>query len=226
MVWLFPFGLVVLLLSAFLLGWWWGRRGLSGGVWLRFQVRPQRETVEVQVQGIPRDRVHIDLQQVEDGWRIRFEALLPAPSPRRMQPRGFPIRATFTRYRRALQARMARQPRECWLLAAALAFYLLLRVVGLYQFPLTFHADEANQTVLAELLVQRGFRGDRDELFPTFFRNVYFYNLGVSVYLQVLPYLLFGKRIWVTRGVSILVGMLVPWAVAAYLRDGWRWRHA
>ena len=217
---------------AFLLGWWWGRRGSAGGRSLRFRVRPGQEGVDVQVQGIPRDRVHIDLQQMQDGWRICLEVHLSPPAhrpprvPTRVSRLWSILKSAFVAHVRAFRSWLAHQPRERWLLVAALAFYLLLRVVGLYQFPLTFHADEANQTVLAERLVQRGFRGDRDELFPTFFRNVYFYNLGVSVYLQVLPYLLFGKRIWVTRGVSILVGMLVPWAVTAYLWRGWRWRHA
>ncbi|HJS30234.1 MAG TPA: glycosyltransferase family 39 protein, partial [Anaerolineales bacterium] len=56
-------------------------------------------------------------------------------------------------------------------------------------------------------------------LFPTFFKNVYQYNLSVSVYLQVLPYLFFGKSLLATRAVSVLVSLLVPLTVGLALRD-------
>ncbi len=109
-------------------------------------------------------------------------------------------------------------------LLVGLLGYWALRFIGLYHYPVYFFCDEANQTLLAEQLVQRGFRGDQGELFPTFFRNVYFYNLGVSVYVQVLPYVLVGKRIWATRGVSILISGLAAWVVArwAQTHDGHR----
>ncbi|NPA26218.1 MAG: hypothetical protein GXO36_01265 [Chloroflexi bacterium] len=108
----------------------------------------------------------------------------------------------------------------------ALLGYWALRFVGLYHYPVYFFCDEANQTLLAEQLLQRGFRGDQGELLPTFFRNVYFYNLGVSVYLQIPAYVLFGKRIWATRGVSILVSGLAAWAVGRWAHAVDRHRHA
>ncbi|NPA06263.1 MAG: hypothetical protein GXO54_02540 [Chloroflexi bacterium] len=126
----------------------------------------------------------------------------------------------FVRWIRARGTMLLRRP-----LLIALLGYWALRFVGLYHYPVYFFCDEANQTLLAEQLVQRGFRGDRGELLPTFFRNVYFYNLGVSVYVQVLPYLLVGKRIWATRGVSILISGLAAWVVARWAQayDGHRY---
>ncbi len=220
---LLALGLALLLLTAFLLGWWWGKRGPSRYTF-RLHLRPNGDDLQVHVHHLPPDRVRVNVQKEEKGWLLSLDVRFPLPHPSRHRPWEI-LRTPFAQAQKRLQSWLSSKPRAFWLLGLALGFYLLLRFTGLYQFPLTFHADEANQTLLAETFVQQGFRGDRGELFPTFFRNVYFYNLGVSVYLQILPYLLFGKHIWVTRGVSILVSLLVPWAVAAYLRNGWGWRH-
>ena len=45
-------------------------------------------------------------------------------------------------------------------------------------------------------------------LLPTYFQNGAYFNLSLSVYLQVLPTLLFGKSVFVTRAVSALVSLL------------------
>ena len=124
------------------------------------------------------------------------------------------------------------QPRMCWpgrfqaawrvltganagslLLAAALAVYLLVRFTALDSFPIYFFTDEAVQTVRAAELVRDGF-STGDEFLPTYFVNGGQYNLSVSVYLQLIPYLLFGKSVWVTRGVSVLVGLIAALAAA------------
>lgn len=90
-------------------------------------------------------------------------------------------------------------------LAAALAVYLLVRVIGLTEYPIYFFTDEAIHTVLAADLVDGGGRVDRGEWLPAYFKNGMFYNLSFSVYAQVLPYLLFGKSILVTRLTSVLI---------------------
>ncbi len=128
------------------------------------------------------------------------------------------------------------QPRMCWpgrfqaawrvltganagslLLAAALAVYLLVRFTALDSFPIYFFTDEAVQTVRAAELVRDGF-STGDEFLPTYFVNGGQYNLSVSVYLQLIPYLLFGKSVWVTRGVSVLVGLIAALAAAGMLK--------
>jgi len=100
----------------------------------------------------------------------------------------------------------------------AIALYLVVRLIGLDQFPIYFFADEAAQTVLAEELIQNNFKIE-EELFPTYFYNVDKYSLSVSVYLQVLPYLIWGKSIWVTRGVSVLVTLVGVLAVGLTLKQ-------
>ncbi len=102
---------------------------------------------------------------------------------------------------------------EVALLAGALLVYLLVRVIQLPNFPVYFFTDEAVNTMDAADFIRDGFRGYDHQLFPTYFLNSEKYSLSVSVYAQVLPYLLFGKSVWVTRGVSVLFALLAGLAV-------------
>ncbi len=106
----------------------------------------------------------------------------------------------------------------------ALSVYLLTRLIGLTQFPIYFFTDEAIQTMSAADLVRDSMQGPGGELLPTYFKNGVYYNLSLSVYLQVLPYLLFGKSVWVTRFTSVLVTLLAAVAVGLILRDFFRLR--
>jgi 4-amino-4-deoxy-L-arabinose transferase-like glycosyltransferase len=107
---------------------------------------------------------------------------------------------------------------EIVLLMAALLVYLVTRLIQLPAFPIYFFTDEAVQTVLASDLVLHGFTGSDSVYFPTYFLNTYQYNLGLSVYLQVIPFLLFGKSIWITRGISALFSGLAALSVGLTLR--------
>ncbi len=105
------------------------------------------------------------------------------------------------------------------LFGLALAIYLLVRVIGLENFPIYFFTDEAVQTVLAADLVRDNFFSYEKELFPTYFKNGPQYNLSVSVYVQLLPYLLFGKSVLVTRLTAVLLTLIAPLALGLMLRD-------
>lgn len=98
--------------------------------------------------------------------------------------------------------------RPYWLLLAALLVYLLTRLIALESYPIYFFTDEAVQTVLAQDFIRDGFTNYDHEVFPTYFVNGNQYNLGTSVYFQVLPFLLFGKSIFVTRATSVLITVL------------------
>jgi hypothetical protein len=106
-----------------------------------------------------------------------------------------------------------------WLFALSLLVYLVTRLVGLSSFPIYFFTDEAVQTMLAADLVRDNLHGGDGVLLPTYFQNGSYYNLGTSVYLQVLPNLLFGRSVFVTRLVSVLVSVLAAAAVGLMLRD-------
>lgn len=102
--------------------------------------------------------------------------------------------------------------------AIAFAAYLATRIVGLERFPITFFADEAASTVIAAEWVENGLRYE-DELLPTYFQNVDKYSLSVTVYMQALPYLVFGKSVLATRATSVLVGSAGILAISLALKQ-------
>jgi hypothetical protein len=105
------------------------------------------------------------------------------------------------------------------LFVAAIALYLVVRLVGLTQFPIYFFTDEAIQTLSAIDLLRNGLLSPDGEFLPTYFRNVDHFNLSTSVYLQAIPYLLFGKSVLVTRLTSVLATLLAAFSVGLILRD-------
>lgn len=106
-----------------------------------------------------------------------------------------------------------------WLLAIALGLYLITRFIGLSDYPIYFFTDEAIQTVQARSLLNNGMRSE-GELLPTFVQNGGQYNLGISVYLQIIPALLFKHNsVVVTRGVSVLVTLLAVLSSALALKN-------
>jgi hypothetical protein len=83
------------------------------------------------------------------------------------------------------------------LFGLALLLYLATRLIGLADYPIYFFSDEAIQTLHAADLIRDGFQDEEGTFLPTYFKNGPFYNLSLSVYLQVLPYLLFGKSVFI-----------------------------
>lgn len=112
------------------------------------------------------------------------------------------------------------------LLLLALGVYLAVRLVRLADFPIYFFTDEANQTLLAADLVRDGFRDYLGNFLPTYFQNVYAYNLSLSVYAQVLPLMLFGKSVFVTRATSVLLTIPGALAIGLILRRTMGTRYA
>jgi len=114
---------------------------------------------------------------------------------------------------------------EYILFGLGLSLYLFTHLVGLDDFPIYFFTDEAAQTVLAADFIRDGLRGSEGELLPTYFKNHSYFNLSTSVYLQLLPYLLFGKSIFVTRATSAVVSLLVPISLSLILKNIFRSPH-
>ena len=106
-----------------------------------------------------------------------------------------------------------------WLFVGALILYLLTRLIRLPDFPIYFFTDEAIQAQHAVDLLRDGFRNPQGVLLPTYFDNGGQYNLSLSVYVQILPTLLFGKSVWVTRGVSTLLTMVAAVSLGLTLRN-------
>jgi len=103
--------------------------------------------------------------------------------------------------------------RARWPVIGALLIYLLVRLIGLTSFPIYFFTDEAVQTILAQDLVRDGFQNYDHDFLPTYFVNGNQYNLSTSVYLQVIPNILFGRSIAVTRGTAMLTTLIAAVSV-------------
>ncbi|MDR3577585.1 MAG: glycosyltransferase family 39 protein [Anaerolineaceae bacterium] len=121
--------------------------------------------------------------------------------------------------RRIFQAARTALTLETGLFGSALGLYLLTRLMGLANFPIYFFTDEAVQTMLASDLIRDHLYGADHVFLPTFFLNSYQYNLGVSVYLQLIPYLTVGRQIWATRGICVLVTLLAAISVGLILKN-------
>ena len=108
---------------------------------------------------------------------------------------------------------------ETALFGLSLLAYLSTRLVGLVKFPIYFFTDEAANTVLAADFIRDHFHNYDGDFFPTFFINGGQYNLGPSVYLQIVPYLVFGKSVWVTRGTAVLATLIAAVSISLVLRS-------
>ncbi len=109
-------------------------------------------------------------------------------------------------------------PFDLLLFLLALLIYALTRFIQLEDFPIYFFTDEAVQTILAADFVRDGLHGYDHVLLPTYFENSFLFNLSVSVYLQVIPYLIFGKSIFITRAVPALITLTAAGALSLTLK--------
>ena len=111
------------------------------------------------------------------------------------------------------------------LLVCCMVLYLSTRLISLSKYPVYFFTDEAVQTLLAEDLVNNHFLGNDYVFMPTFFYNGYQYNLGTSVYLQVIPYMLFGRVLEVNRGISVLASSFSAIFLYLLARRIFKWKN-
>ncbi len=114
-------------------------------------------------------------------------------------------------------------------LAALAGVYLATRLARLADFPVYFFCDEATQANLAEQLLRHGFRAwdgtfPDGALLPSYFNNAGRICLSLSVYLQAIAIVLFGKSLFITRATSAIVSVLGTVAVALALRLVFRLR--
>ena len=103
--------------------------------------------------------------------------------------------------------------------------YISTRLIGLVDFPIYFFTDEAVQTVQAADLVRDGFQNSEQEFLPTYFLNGSQYNLSLSVYMQVIPYLLFGKSEPVARTMAVLSTLVGAIGIGLIFRDIFKKRY-
>ncbi|HZY44185.1 MAG TPA: hypothetical protein VFF70_05470, partial [Anaerolineae bacterium] len=111
------------------------------------------------------------------------------------------------------------------LFVIALLVFLATRLIGLEKFPIYFFTDEAVNTVNAADFIDNGFRDPEGHLFPTYFQNDQIRSLSVSVYIQVIPYLLFGYSIFVTRAASVLIALSAMFALGLIFKKCFKLRY-
>ncbi len=106
-----------------------------------------------------------------------------------------------------------------------LLVYLLVHIIGLADFPIYFFTDEAAQTILAQDFLRDGFKNYAGEFLPTYFENGGKYNLGFSVYAQMIPLILFGRSVFVTRMATVIFALLAALAIGLTLRNIFNIKH-
>ncbi len=171
---------------------------------------PEGMTVQVTVTGIGAGQPPA-VNQYMFGEPVEAPALpIPVSIP--------PVAALRQKHRLSLSIGtwMLSSTQVFWL---AMLVYMATRLVGIERWPIYFFTDEAVQTVMASDFTHQGYMNYDKEAWPTYFNNGSTFNLSsVSVYVQVIPYMLFGKSVFVTRAVSALIGALAAVALGLILR--------
>lgn len=181
-----------------------GEKIEEGKVPLTVQIEPVRETETPAREAVPQDI-------------LPEESLLPEPALLyKEQGLASRLRSEFL----ALRDNLKRYDLAKLLFILALTVYLATRLVGLTRFPIYFFTDEAIQAQSIIDLRNNDYRDvNTGALFPTYFRNGSYYNLSLSVYLQWLPSLLFGKSPVATRATSVIVTLIAAVSIGIILRD-------
>lgn len=182
--------------------------------------------VRMRLEVPPGAQITIDLEAVNADGRLldQHSIILGEGLPRRV--RAVPRWQALTRAWACSISSVSTTLLATWLTWLSLGLYALVRLVGLPSFPIYFFTDEAVQTILAADFLRDGLRGGAGELLPTFFQNGAQFNLGVSVYLQVIPYFFFGESIWVTRGVAALATLIAAVSVGLILKNIFQCSHS
>lgn len=98
----------------------------------------------------------------------------------------------------------------------AIIAYGLIISFAIDKWPIYFFTDEAIHMNMIADFMRNGYQNYTGEFLPTFFIKEGWVN-GTSVYLQLLPYLMFGKSVIVTRLVSAVITLIGAIAIGLLL---------
>ena len=166
---------------------------------------------------------NITLHRTEPGAIEKDAATAPDPAAARKTPMAKPVFNLSWSPEPLLEKvtgtiRPLLQRTDTVLIGIAIAVYALVISIGIDRFPIYFFTDEAIHMNLAANFLRDGFKNYFGELFPTFFTVDGWVN-GVSVYAQLVPYLIFGKSVIVTRLVSAIISLFGALAVSLLLKN-------
>lgn len=188
---------------------------------VEFSIKPGSKTVLTIEAGEEQDgRIPVRVRVEQTQGEKKGEAVA-APAPAGKEA-GSPSRIGELLQRLRQSAFVKNTDLATWLFWGALALYLSTRLIGLTTFPIFFFVDEALQTQFIADLIANGYRGVNDVLFPPAFRNGDYFTLGMGVYMQWLPYLIFGKSAVVTRATSALATLIAAASAGLLLRDAFK----
>jgi hypothetical protein len=185
---------------------------------------PEGSSVRVTVETAPGAAPLVVTAPLEAPARVgpRAPAQWPAPTaqPGLMHALKSPWAWGQAAWKRAAQFRLVKAlTLGTVLFGLSLLIYLVTHLWALDAFPIYFFSDEANEAQIAENLMAHGFRGSDGVLFPVYFEAAGLRSTPlVGVYLHALAITLFGKSIFVVRGISALVSVLAAVAVALCLK--------
>ncbi len=95
--------------------------------------------------------------------------------------------------------------------------YAIIISFAIDKWPIYFFTDEAIHMNMIAYFLKNGFQNYDGEFLPTFFIKEGWVN-GTSVYVQLLPYLIFGKSMIVTRLVSAFITLFGAVAIGLLLK--------
>lgn len=107
---------------------------------------------------------------------------------------------------------------QTWAFLVGILVYLFTRFIRIDQFPIYFFCDEAIQTMSAFDLIRNGFKDPAGNFLPAYFQNGGQFNLGLSVYWQIIPALL-QRSVAITRGFAAFATLVFPVSLAYALKD-------
>lgn len=106
----------------------------------------------------------------------------------------------------------------------AITFYLITRLYQLTDFPAHFFCDEVIGAIWAlELISGKGFVNG--VFLPTQFESFGYYGLGTSIYLQVLPQLLFYPSFYATKAAAVIASLVLPISLSLWAKKVLQTKH-
>lgn len=103
---------------------------------------------------------------------------------------------------------------------------LISRVYKIDKFPIYFFCDEAFHQIYAQALLDNGFRDSRGVLLPLYIEKASNrWVPQITLYLYMLPVLIWGKSVVLTRLVTAIFAVLGAWGAALVLKRGFGLRY-
>lgn len=209
---------------------------IAEGSHVRLQLEDVRakESIQVDLTGEDSESIRFDI-----GEKTRLDVVTEAAPPAQVSHRDTGFKQAldrvaklpaYQRLGRTLSGALARARAkpisfDFLLFGVALIVYSATRLIQLEDFPIYFFADEAVQAVLAGDLIRDGFHDFTGTFLPTYFQNVALFNLSLSVYIQVIPQLIFSNSVTITRAASVIVTIGGAAGVGLILRNIYQARY-